>query len=201
MFGIKPVLIPCCYTSTLYSITLVEWHVCCSSSMCLQVWAQVLLANPQIPTLRKIREAYYPWKKIIITGAKEEKNVKGHLFGVPHVLNPIRQPGDSTALGLVSSFLQQKQRWSENTTWRLCSPIQTCTLLKGYGWFDFYLSTGVVRLAERLVSRQVGWQLPGWCSWLAGPGAPAGAKPHNHCNYLWRGKKRLRLHLWQTCPD
>lgn len=95
-------------------------------------------------------------KKVIITAGKEEEDVKGHLFGVPHVLNPIRQPGDSTTLGLVSSFLQQYQRWSENTTWRLCSPIQTCTLLKGYGWFDFYLPTGVVRLAERLVSRQVG---------------------------------------------
>lgn len=71
----------------------------------------------------------------------------------------------------------------------LCSPFQTSARSKGYGWFDFYLSTAVERQAEKLVSGPVGWQLPGWCYRLVGLEGFAGARPHNHCNYLWGGKK------------
>lgn len=121
---------------------------------------------------------------------KEKKHVKGLLSWVTLVLSPIKQPGDSTARALVSSFLAAgtKTEWKHGR--RLCSPFQTSTLLKGYGWFAFYLSTGVARLAGKLASGQMGWQLPGWCYRLTGPGGPAGAKPHNHCNYLWRGEEK-----------
>lgn len=58
------------------------------------------------------------------------------------------------------------------TDFVLHSRLHTSTLLKGYGWFHFYLSTGLVKLAEKLVSGANG--LTATCavlptSWAWGP--------------------------------
>lgn len=53
----------------------------------------------------------------------------------------LRSPG--------SRLQRRQQRQSENTAAAFCSPFQSKIRLKGYAWFDFYLSSGVARLVEK----------------------------------------------------